>query len=1566
MWAFFIDRVRENLHVVLAMSPIGDGFRNRTRMYPALVSCTTIDWFHEWPKDALQEVALRFLSDVKLEGVDDEAGLRERIATWFAMAHKSVIASSGRMLLELKRHNYVTPTNYLELVKGYRALLSEKRAELGDARDKLQNGLAKLDESREQVEEMSIELEKKQEIVEQKTRECESLLVVIVSERRVADEQKAVVEADSERIGKEELVCKEIAADAEADLGKALPALEKAMAEVEKLDKGSISEVKAYSKPPPAVELVLAAVMTLFGLKTDWATAKKKISEANFLTQIKTYDKDNVSTSMQSKVKKYTKNPDFDPAIVRSSSSAAATLCTWVRAIEIYATVFREVEPKRMKLKAAMDELAEKQASLADAKEKLAAVIAKVDELDARHTASVEEKTALAEEAAALQAKLQRAEQLVSGLSGEKERWTASISDYTQQISKLPGDSLIAAAFLSYAGPFDGTYREKLVAGWAKEVVAQEVPSTKGFSFSNFLADPTDVRQWNIDGLPADMFSTENGVIVTRGRRWPLMVDPQGQANKWIKKKEKSHNLTVVDLKTKNFLKRLELAITQGAPYLLQDVEEELDPALEPVLSKSIIKRGNRELIKLGDAELDYSKDFRLYITTKMANPHYTPEVSTKATIVNFAVKEQGLEAQLLGVVVAMEEPKLEEQKKELVLNVAGGKRKLKELENEILRLLATVEGSLLDDENLVNTLQVSKTTSEEVTESLKIAEETEVKIDKAREGYRPVASRASLLYFVLNDLGTVDPMYQFSLDAYMDLFEESIQDSRAATSGLAGVGEPEELLAARIDAINNHHTLSVYNYACRGLFERHKLLLSLQICVKKMQFEGKVPRDEYDFFLKGGIVMDRSEQKSNPCSDWLGPQAWDNVTEMDKLDGFGGLVSAVEQAPTDWKKWYMSDTPESEPLPGDWEGKVTDLQRMAIVRALRPDRVLFAVTRFVTSNLGPKFVEPPPFDLRLVLESSKATKPMIFVLSPGVDPTKEVLALADSLGVKVEYCSLGQGQAPIATRMIETGLEEGNWVFLQNCHLSISWMPALEKIIENYCTEGDPHPDFRLWLSSSPHPKFPISVLQRGIKMTTEPPRGLKANLLRLYNLLSEEQFNRCSQPGKYKKLLFSLVWFHAVLLERRKFKALGWNIPYEFNNSDFAICEDILAIYIDAYPDKTPWDAIRYLLAEANYGGRITDDWDRRLANVYVNQYFCEDALAVPSFPLSDQPEYYIPEDGDLESYKEYIATLPQTDHPAAFGQHPNADIQSAIQDTNDLLATVISLQPRVVTEGGESNESKVLTIAAEMERQAPAPFNLEEAGERIKSRGDPDPLKTVLSQEIDRYNKLLVKIRDSLHDLQKGIQGLVVITPELEQIFSALLVGTVPEAWAFCYPSLKPLGSWMRDLEQRIEQMRTWLEASTPTVFWLSGFTYPTGFLTALLQTTARRNGVAIDTLSWEFPVMKQAVHSLTAPPEEGAYVRGMFLEGARWDEDEGYLTEPLPMQLFATMPVVHFKPVENKKKGGKGMYTCPLYLYPVRTGTRERPSFMIAVEIKAGKYTPEFWVKRGTALLLALAD
>merc|ERR1719230_2432811 len=438
--------------------------------------------------------------------------------------------------------------------------------------------------------------------------------------------------------------------------------------------------------------------------------------------------------------------------------------------------------------------------------------------------------------------------------------------------------------------------------------------------------------------------------------------------------------------------------------------------------------------------------------------------------------------------------------------------------------------------------------------------------------------------------------------------------------------------------------------------------------------------------------------------------------------------MNSFESNARDWREWFRHPEPETSAarLPGEWENRCSEMQRMIIVRCLRPDRIVFAATAFLINNLGARFTEPPVLDLNSVLADSAPTSPLIFVLSPGVDPTNQLLQLSEQKGVTFTTIALGQGQSPHAIRLIEQGIKEGHWVLLANCHLMMSWLNELDKIIEGLPTRS-PHNSFRLWLSSSPHPQFPIGILQRGIKMTTEPPKGLKANMTRLMNNMSEAKFSSCLKPHKYKKLLYALCWFHSILVDRRKFQNLGWNIPYDFNDSDFEVSELCLRLYLDEY-DETPWDALKYLISEINYGGRVTDDLDRRLMNVYMASFFNEDALNVPNYRLSSLSSYVIPEDDPLNLYREVCAGLPPIDRPEAFGQHPNADIASQITSGNSMLEVIVSLQPRAADASGASPEDKAYAL------------------------GDGSALYSVLVQELQRYNGLLAKIRKSLSDVKK----------------------------------------------------------------------------------------------------------------------------------------------------------------------------------------------------------------------
>lgn len=286
-----------------------------------------------------------------------------------------------------------------------------------------------------------------------------------------------------------------------------------------------------------------------------------------------------------------------------------------------------------------------------------------INQLQANYQASQRKLEDLTKQKETIEVQLVRAEKLVVGLADEATRWEQTVKVLQVDLVNLVGNIILAAGYISYVGPFTSKYRERLLEAWKKFATKVGIPYSSDFAVERILGDPVQIREWGIQGLPADALSIENGIICTQAKRWPLLIDPQSQGNKWIKAMEKENNLQCIKLSNPRFLQIVENCIRLGQPVLLENIDEALDPSLEPVLQKNVVKQAGTWIIRLGDTDVPYSFDFNFFITTKLANPHYLPEICIKVTVINFTVTPDGLEDQLLVDVVAYEQPELEQQK---------------------------------------------------------------------------------------------------------------------------------------------------------------------------------------------------------------------------------------------------------------------------------------------------------------------------------------------------------------------------------------------------------------------------------------------------------------------------------------------------------------------------------------------------------------------------------------------------------------------------------------------------------------------------------------------------------------------------------------------------------------------------------------------------------------------------------------------------------------------------------------------------------------------------------------
>uniref|UniRef100_A0A8C5RNN1 Dynein heavy chain n=1 Tax=Laticauda laticaudata TaxID=8630 RepID=A0A8C5RNN1_LATLA len=699
---------------------------------------------------------------------------------------------------------------------------------------------------------------------------------------------------------------------------------------------------------------------------------------------------------------------------------------------------------------------------------------------------------------------------------------------------------------------------------------------------------------------------------------------------------------------------------------------------------------------------------------------------------------------------------------------------------------------------------------------------------------------------------------------------------------------------------------------------------------------------------------------RDNPAPAWLYERAWNDILALTNLHNFSTFADDFVANLSGFRTIFDSAEPHREPLPGIWDSTLDSFQKLLVLRCLRGDKITNAMQDFVAANLGQSFIEPQTANLSVVFKESTSTTPLIFVLSPGTDPAADLYKFAEEMkfSKKLSAISLGQGQGPRAEAMMRSAMERGKWVFFQNCHLAPSWMPSLERLIEGI------NPDkFGMWCTGN---KFPVSILQNGSKMTIEPPRGVKANLLKSYSSLSNDFLNSCIKVTEFKSLLLSLCLFHGNALERRKFGPLGFNIPYEFTDGDLRICISQLKMFLDEY-EEIPYKVLKYTAGEINYGGRVTDDWDRRCIMNILEDFYNPSVLN-SEFSYSESGIYkQINTSYDLNGYIQYIKTLPLNDMPEIFGLHDNANITFAQNETFALLAAIIQLQPKTSAVGGQSREEIVEETSNDILQKVPPPIDLHEVLLKYPVLYE-ESMNTVLTQEVIRYNRLLQVIAQSLKDLLKALKGLVVMSSQLELMSNSLYNNTVPEMWkSKAYPSLKPLASWVNDLLLRIDFLHKWIAKGIPPVFWISGFFFPQAFLTGTLQNFARKSVISIDTISFDFKVLRESANELTERPDVGCYIHGLFLEGARWDPIFFELMESKPKELYTEMAVIWLVPIPNRKPLTTGMYLCPIYKTLTRAGTLSTTghstNYVIAVEIPTSK-SQRHWIKRGVALICAL--
>ena len=1607
IYSYFVDKIKKNVHLVLCMSPVGDALRIRARKFPGLINSTMINWFHSWPKDALYDVAYNFLKEIDfpVEGVAD------KIAQNMSETHQQIDITNQEFLLYERRYNYTTPKSYLELIEFYKAQLEKGRNEIETSIDDLVKGINTLSETQSKVKEIETDLKEVMIEVEEKKAETNKLIEKVNIQKKDANEQQIMANEEERKTLELAASANEIKEKAEEAYHNAKPKLEKAQEALNRLSADKVTIMKNLKTPPPLVMLTGKIIAYVFkGEKVDIFTDKDNDvawkRACNIMNNVKRFLQDliyfsnetakNLDSTIKENVKKLIQSGKFDVNNVMEVSSAAGNLADWVHNIIDFNEAFNIVKPLEEEKNEAEEIVRAKNKELEVVKEKVRALNEKLLNLEKQLNEAEEQEQKVEAERAHFQRKLEAAQKLVMGLSSEYTRWTQNVEVLKTKRLTVIGDTLLAAEFISYIAPFTANYRLKLWKDqWIPDIRSRSIPITEDITPLDILTNNAEIAKWKNQGLPEDEMSLQNATIVMNSKRWPLIIDPQLQGSTWLQghyleaqaKEEdsdkrfdddeentgSSNELLRCSFNTKNWLQKLKMAISYGKKVLIENVTEELDSNIEPLLAQEIVKKGNSMFINIGTDQIDYNRDFRLYLQCKRQNPHFRPEVAAQCTIINFIVTEKGLEDQLLAMVVNYERHELENRKQTLVRQQNDFEVKLRELEETLLTSLSHANPeNILDDTELIENLDNMKKTATGIEHQKAEAKETEIIINEEREKYRVVASEGSTLYFLIISLNLVDNMYQYSLDSFITFFFKAMYGTEC---------QSEE----RVNELVLSIRYTVYQWISRGLFEKHKIIFLTMLAFRMLQ-KGVIKTDWNQKMMNFLLNAVPKTDLENPLKDWLPNSAWFTLQRLAEIDEFVKLPDAIEkELPARFKDWFNEISPENTRLPSEW--RKLDAQpfyKLCVIRALRPDKMTAALTNFIKMVLpkGNDFVNMDQnLTFNQILDSAikdatlenTMNSPVFFILSAGSDPVKEVEKLGKQY--KFEYnlnnffdIALGQGQDKYAEGKLDAGFRDGYWVMLQNIHLMPSWLPTLEKKLDQFMKEDGCHPNFRLFLSAEPSKVIPVGILERCIKLTNEPPAGLKANMKRAWSYFPKEDIDE--KDTKYNHILFALCYFHSVLLERRKFGAMGWNMFYPFNIGDLRDSYAVLCKNAESNTSgKIPWADLKYIFGEIMYGGHIVDDWDRRLCNSYL-EYLLQPGLCTEEFellPFVEGKKYSLrvpPVNSKFQRYYDHIENEIQDETPIAYGLHPNAEIGLGTAQCNYVFHSLLELLPKDTADKKQENVpanrnaeayfSKIFFDYNLKERI----FNILDIKDRIVDTG---PFQNVFLQECEYMNVLLEEITRSMFELDQGLKGILTMTEKMEKLLEALNFERIPDNWArLAYPSKRFLSSWLDNLIRRIDQLSAWKDDPTnvPKVTRLNMLFNPQSFLTAIKQYSKKGD---LNKLMITTEFTKKSIEEIEHhAPKDGAYCYGLLLEGARWDWALSQIEESKPKEMFSVMPVVLCKavPVPKTNREDKTIYECPVY----RTVSRG-DTYIFSAQLKtSSKNPPRKWILGGVAIIL----
>ncbi|KAI9564905.1 hypothetical protein GHT06_008646 [Daphnia sinensis] len=1533
LFSFYAQRVRKRLRVIYVMDCAKTAYETIVGTHPSMYKYSDAIWMENWTKTSMMAVASRIL-------LKDERAEKE--------LEKSV------QIYDSLDPSLKCPRRYVSFIQTFSSICGKKTQRISEQQERIQTGVSKLSEARELVAQLQAEAGQQEQLLAQKQMEAKAALQKITDTIQSAGVKRDEMQDLRSTIANENVALTTRKQAIDQELAEIEPLLMEARAAVSDIRNEALSEIRSLRAPPEVIRDILEGVLRLMGiLDTSWTSMKSFLAKRGIKEDIRSFDARKISVDSRRAVEQLLnrRKESFDDKVAPA----------WVRANVSYSRVLERITPLEQ-------EQANLRRNLEAAEDNMNRLATGLNDVDKQVALLRDQLSVSTREASEIEIGLKKARQtlsvsqnLVLELADEYDRWRLQLEELEQDRQNVAFHALLAAAFINFLSCSTEDERKNSLSRWLTQLkLSQHANITETgmnneeviFSLKNFLTSEQELMLWRSEGLAADDLAVDNALAITQGTLYPHILDASGKSIQWIIAHFKSMTVETTSQRDERFANILDLAIRFGKIIIIQDVDA-IDPILFPILCNDYVIQGVRKLVRLGDKLVDWNDNFRLFLFSRSTGvtPMASPQANALVNTVNFNTTEAGLSEQLVALTVKHENPELEQRKKQLLEQEEQLKLQLAQLEEKLLQTLGNSRGNILENTDVLTSLRQLKQSSATIGQSLKESLALQYSLEKERSTYNELAQFASRLFFAIRELSKLNHCYQFSVQAFMQIFLKNL-DSKNIENG------PEKL-----GFIRQRLLKTVYTMVSRAVFKPDKMVAAAHI-VREMCGHIFQP-NEWELFVGQKYARTQSNQIQLPS--WIDESRWPSVSALKVV--FPSLFAALHLE--DAALWTKSSTP----IPPAIGQALSPFQQVLVVQAIYPEKLIDFLTQFLSRTLELTELFPATSSLRTILNETSAAEPVL-VLLPGdgsgaYDMTVELEELArDTLGDnRLVEIAMGTDETEKATEFVRQAARNGHWICLKNVHLVTGWLPVLDRLINQLSGEesDDLHVDFRLWMTAEPVSTLPLSLLQRCKKIVSEAAQGMKRNLNRIM-----EAWNPSTLPGSsiHMQALFVLAWFHAVVQERRNYVPQGWLKKHEFNESDLRAATEVLGQAFGEIDDSgNRWEYVNGLLLNVIYGGRIDNSFDLRILRSYLAQYFNDDVLGKERFAIND--EITIPYRKD---YATIVRHLPETDKSSYFGLPPNIDTTVQYNQSVYLSARLkafyqATAQP--VTGDAKLLMNKLSPVFSTWKSllQGTSFLTNKDLISSISENVQSSPLAAFVLAESALAVRLIHIVHQCLAAINRSLKSGLPLSVSLME--SAIDISSLktPKSWYALWEGPLQVEQFLRSLVKRARALtEEWLPSVQKrqlltNVLDLSELMNPEAFFSVHRQHSARELGISMDSLQllvlWDKPSLSKGQSRASA--EITATLNGIHIQGARMTSgvgiDECYSDTPswnlIPHCYLSWLPVDE---VTSSRTNGLHTVKVPLYV------DEERKRLITVLDIPFACGMTDDWYRAGIALSL----